>query len=56
MKMGHTYTHALNAGKEWQKSFTKGAIMMHREMTDICISVHKLENQVNNTWNMKMIY
>jgi hypothetical protein len=62
MEMGwacsHTRTHAhtQNARKQLQVSFTKGAKMMHREITDKCISVHKLENQVNNTWNMKMIY
>jgi hypothetical protein len=48
--------HTQNARKQLQESFTKGAKMMHREITDKCISVHKLENQFNNTWNMKMIY
>jgi hypothetical protein len=52
----HTHTHTQNAGKQLQGSFTKGAKMIHREITDKCISVYKLENQVNNTWNMKMIY
>jgi len=41
---------------ELQKSFTKDAKMMHREMTDICITVYILENQVNNMWDIKMIY
>lgn len=29
---------------------------MCREMADICIITHELENQVNNTWNMRMLY
>jgi len=48
--------HTLNAGKQLQRSFTKDAKMMHREMTDICITVYILENQVNNMWYMRMIY
>jgi len=41
---------------ELQKSFTKDAKMMHREMNDICITVYILENQVNNMWDIRMIY
>lgn len=48
--------HALNAGKQLQRSFTKDAKMMHREMNDICITVYILENQVNNMWNMRTTY
>jgi len=43
-------------GKQLQRSFTKDAKKMHREMTDVCITVYILENQVNNIWNMRMIY
>jgi hypothetical protein len=32
--------HALNAGKQLQRSFTEDAKMMHREMTDVCITVY----------------
>lgn len=48
--------HALNAGKQLQRSFTTDAKKMHSKMTNVCITVYILENQVNYMWNTRMIY